>query len=165
VKPYYELLNKSSITSKLLDVAHNSDEWLDYFNFKAKLIPPEILFQDEFFVWLKQRYDFVGGILKLDPYTCYDWHTDTRRGVGINMLLTPNMRSVCVFKDNENYDQVFKIKELVYKPTTYYLFNTQTEHAVMNFEATRYLVSIEFAKERHQLSFEDLLIDIRTNYE
>jgi hypothetical protein len=89
VKPYYELINKSNITQSLLDTAHNSTEWIDYFNFKAKLVPPEVLFEDEFFKWLVKRYDFIAGILKLDPYTCYDWHTDTRRGVGINMLLTP----------------------------------------------------------------------------
>jgi hypothetical protein len=36
---------------------------------------------------------------------------------------------------------------------------------VYNFEATRYLLSIEFAKEKHELKFEDVLVDIRTNYE
>jgi hypothetical protein len=69
MKPYYELLNKSTITQSLLDVAHNSSEWIDYFNFKAKLVPPEILFEDDFFKWLVKRYDFIAGILKLDPYT------------------------------------------------------------------------------------------------
>jgi hypothetical protein len=164
MKPYYELINKSTITQSLLDVAHNSTEWIDYFNFKAKLVPPEVLFEDEFFKWLVKRYDFIAGILKLDPYVCYDWHTDTRRGVGINMLLTPHSRSFCVFGPDRDAE-VFKIEELPYKPMTYYLFNTQVEHTVYNFETTRYLLSIEFAKEKHELSFEDLLVDIRNNYE
>ena len=164
MKPYYELINKSTITQSLLDVAHNSTEWIDYFNFKAKLVPPEVLFEDEFFKWLVKRYDFIAGILKLDPYVCYDWHTDTRRGVGINMLLTPHSRSFCAFKFD--IDQpVFKIEELKYKPSTYYLFNTQVEHTVYNFETTRYLMSIEFAKDKDQLSFNDLVKDIQTNYE
>ena len=164
VKPYYEIEKKSTITQSLLDTAHNSSEWIDYFNFKAKLVPPEVLFQDEFFKWLVKRYDFIAGILKLDPYVCYDWHTDTRRGVGINMLLTPHARSFCAFAPKKT-EQVFKIEELSYKPMTYYLFNTQVEHTVYNFEATRYLLSIEFAKNRNELTFEDLAKDIRNNYE
>ena len=65
-----------------------------------------IIFEDDFFKWLVKRYHFVAGILKLDPYTCYDWHTDTRRGVGINMLLTTNQRSFCVFTENKNNEDV-----------------------------------------------------------
>ena len=60
---------------------------------------------------------------------------------------------------------VFKIDELKYKPSTYYLFNTQVPHTVYNFETTRYLMSVEFAKDKDQLSFNDLLKDIQTNYE
>lgn len=165
MKPYYEIEKKSTIYKDLQDYAFSSTEWIDYFNFKAKLVPPEILFQDEFFKWLVKRYDFIAGILKLDPYTCYDWHTDTRRGVGINMLLTPPMqRSLCIFAPNRD-EEVFKIEELRYKPSTYYIFNTQVEHTVYNFETTRYLLSIEFAKEKNDLAFNDILFDIRTNYE
>jgi hypothetical protein len=127
-------------------------------------VPPEVLFNDEFFTWLVKRYDFIAGILKLNPYICYDWHKDTRRGVGINMLLTPHSRSFCVFGSDRD-EEVFKIEELPYKPMTYYLFNTQVEHTVYNFETTRYLLSIEFAKEKHELSFEDIVKDIQLNYE
>jgi len=161
---YYEIEKKSTITQSLVDTAYDSTEWIDYFNFKAKLVPPEVLFQDEFFRWLVKRYDFIAGILKLDPYTCYDWHTDTRRGVGINMLLTPHARSFCAFAPKKS-KQVFKIEELPYKPMTYYLFNTQVEHTVYNFEATRYLLSIEFAKNKNELSFDQLMKDIKGNYE
>ena len=129
-------------------------------------VPPEIIFEDDFFKWLVKRYHFVAGILKLDPYTCYDWHTDTRRGVGINMLLTTNQRSFCVFTENKNNeDVVFKIDELAYKPITYYLFNTQMPHTVYNFETTRYLLSIEFAKNKEQLTYDDLLKEVMAEYE
>ena len=164
MKPYYEIGKKSTIYKDLQDFAFQPSEWTEYYNFEAKHIPHELIFQDDFFRWLAQRYNFMGGILRLDPYTCYDWHTDTRRGVGINMLLTPGMRSFCAFTDNKT-DAVFKIEELQYKPSTYYLFNTQVPHTVYNFETTRYLMSIEFAKDKDELSFEDLLKDIRSNYE
>jgi hypothetical protein len=164
MKPYYEVNKKSTIYKQLQDFAFSPSEWVDYFNFKAKIIPPEILFEDNLFKWLVKRYDFIAGILRLDPYTCYDWHTDTRRGVGINMLLTPETRSICAFTHNKE-DAVFKIEELKYKPSTYYLFNTQVSHTVYNFETTRYLMSVEFAKDKDELSFEDLLKNIQTNYE
>jgi hypothetical protein len=164
MKPYYEIGKKSTITNDLMDFAITPSEWVEHYNFDAKRIPPEIIFQDDFFIWLSHRYSFVAGILKLDPYTCYDWHTDTRRGVGINMLLTPFDRSVCAFTHNKE-DAVFKIEELKYKPSTYYLFNTQVPHTVYNFETTRYLMSVEFAKDKDELSFDDLLRDIRSKYE
>jgi hypothetical protein len=164
MKPYYEIGKKSTIKDEVFDFAISPSEWMPYYNFDAKQLPHELIYKDDFFVWLSQRYNFIAGVLKLDPYTCYNWHTDTRRGVGVNMLLTPNTRSFCAFSDDAD-QLVFKIEELKYKPSTYYLFNTQIPHTVYNFETTRYLLSVEFAKDRDELSFNDLLKDIQTNYE
>ena len=161
---YYEVNTKSTIKNEVFDLAISPTEWMPYYNFEAKPLPADIFLKDNFFFWLSERYDFIVGVLKLDPYTCYNWHTDTRRGVGINMLLTPNTRSFCSFGVDPN-QLVFKIEELKYKPSTYYIFNTQSPHTVYNFEATRYLLSVEFAKDKDQLSFDDLKKDIQTNYE
>ena len=163
MKPYYEIGNKSTIKDEVFDIAITPGEWVKYFNFDARPILPEVILKDDFFKWLADRYSFMGGVLRLDPYTCYNWHTDTRRGVGINMLLTPNTRSYCAFGFDPS-QLVFKIEELKYKPNTYYLFNTQMPHTVYNFETTRYLFSIEFAKDKDELSFKDLVNDIETNY-
>jgi hypothetical protein len=59
---------------------------------------------------------------------------------------------------------VFKIDELQYKPNTYYLFNTQVDHTVYNFESTRFLLSIEFQLDKDNLTFDQLLKDIKENY-
>ena len=163
MKPYYEVGTKSTIKDEVFDIAITPGEWVKYFNFDARPILPEVILKDDFFKWLADRYSFMGGVLRLDPYTCYNWHTDTRRGVGINMLLTPNTRSYCAFGFDPS-QLVFKIEELKYKPNTYYLFNTQVPHTVYNFETTRYMFSIEFAKDKDELSFEDLVNDIETNY-
>jgi len=164
MKPYYEIGRKSTIKDEVFDFAISPSEWLPYYNFDAKQLPHELIYKDDFFVWLSQRYSFIAGVLRLDPYTCYNWHTDTRRGVGVNMLLTPNTRSFCAFSVDAN-QLVFKIEELKYKPNTYYLFNTQVPHTVYNFETTRYLLSVEFAKDCDELSFEDLVKDVQQNYE
>jgi len=157
---YYEVERKSTISSELLDFAMQPSEWMDYYNFKAKLVPPDLLFKDRFFAWLLTKHNFIAGILKLDPYVCYDWHTDTRRGVGINMLLTPFNRSICAFAPDK-HGMVFDIEELKYKPMTYYLFNTQVNHTVYNFETTRYILSIEFEEDLDALSFEELVNEVK----
>ena len=61
--------------------------------------------------------------------------------------------------------QVFKIAELQYKPNTYYLYNTQVPHTVYNYETTRFMFSVEFELDKDQLTFEDLMQDIKENYE
>ena len=133
---YYEIGKKSTIRQDLVDYAFVPGPWLKYYNFDIRPVPQDMLYKDPFFAWLSSRYNYFGAILKLDPYVCYDWHKDTRRGVGINMILTPFARSFCVFADNKE-GVVFNIEELQYKPSTYYVFNTQTDHTVFNFEIGR----------------------------
>ena len=99
------------------------------------------------------------GVVKLEPNVCYDWHVDTRRGVGINMLLTPEVRSSCLFAKGDGVQ--FGVEELVYEPNTFYLFNTQVKHMVLNYEKPRYLLTVEFELDKDQLSFEDLLLEIK----
>ena len=113
---------------------------------------------------VSSHYNEQVQLAKYETGHFYDWHKDTRRGVAVNMLLTPHARSFCVFTDKKE-GVVFNTQELKYKPTTYYLFNTQQFHTVYNFETTRYLLSIEFKKDLNELSFEDLLKDIKENYE
>ena len=161
---YYEIGIKSTIANKLLDYAFSSTSWFPYYNFSAKPIPPDIITEDNFFKWLHTKYEFLAGVIKLDPYTCYNWHKDTRRGVGINMLLTPHVRSVCVFADDTS-KPAFKIEELKYKPITYYIFNTQNNHTVYNFESTRFLLSIDFLKNKDELIFNQLVDDVKEQYE
>jgi hypothetical protein len=161
---YYEMIKKSTIRQDIVDYAFVPGAWLKYFNFDIRPVPQDILNKDAFFVWLASKYKYTTAILKLDPYVCYDWHKDTRRGVGINMILTPHARSFCIFANNKD-TVVFKTEELIYKPGTYYLFNTQQNHTVFNFETTRYMLSVEFELDKDSLTFEDLLKDIQDNYE
>jgi hypothetical protein len=134
----YKQLEKSAISTELLDLATNTDTWFRHYNFDTLLVPQELLDKEPFFQSLPP---FKAGILRLFPNTCYDWHTDDARGWTINMLLTTG-KSYCLFGSKD--EQAFPFIELVYKPGFYYAFNTQVPHTVLNFEDTRYLLSIQF---------------------
>jgi hypothetical protein len=134
----YKQLQKSAISTELLNLAKTSDAWFTHYNFDTILVPQKLLDKDPFF---KSLPPFKAGILRLAPNTCYDWHTDDARGWTINMLLTTG-KSCCLFGSRDS--QVFPFIELKYEPGVYYAFNTQVPHTVLNFESTRYLLSIQF---------------------
>jgi hypothetical protein len=134
----FKPLAQSNISDQLLALAKTQEHWVSYYNFEAMQVPSELLEQDLFFKKLPKH---KAGILRLKPYTCYNWHTDTDRPAGINMLLSFG-KSHCLFGDNNAVS--FPFVELKYEPSTYYAFNTQVPHTVLNFEQTRYIFSIEF---------------------
>ena len=155
---------ESSISKDLFVHAVNSHNWVKYYNFEAIPVPLELLGLDAFIVRLAKKRKFHAGILRMEPNTCYNWHVDTDRKVGLNMLLSDDGKSRCLFLDGEA-GVVFKTQELQYEPDTYYVFNTQVPHTVYNFETTRYLLSIEFAKDKEQLTYEKLLKEVMVDYE
>lgn len=160
---YYGLEHKSQIVDdvkKLID----GDGWRNYYAFKAKPIPTEIVDKDPFFRWLRQRYKFRCAILNIAPNTIYDWHTDDRRGVCINMKLSTDDRSTSAF-ELERSSLSVKFHELQYEPNTYYVFNPQVTHFVINHHTERYIFSVEFERDDVSLSYEDLLEDIKFNWE
>jgi hypothetical protein len=150
---------KSVIAKDLLAFTINNQNWQDYYNFKAVQVPDEIISKDPFLVRLHRIHPFMAGIVKLDPNVCYDWHVDTRRGVGVNMLLNYEGVSHCLFAKGEGVQ--FGFEELCYAPNRYFLFNTQTSHTVINFGEPRYLFTIEFLEDKDQLSFDALLAQIK----
>jgi len=157
---YYKISNKSTITQNLLDIATNNDPWISYYSFNTKIVPQDLVLTEPFFQWLITKHEFKAGLLKLDTFVCYDWHMDTRRGASINMLINTDAKSNCFFADSKKA-YVFKIEQLDYKPDTYYAFNSQVPHTVYNFDKPRYLLSIEFTKEKSELSFDQLVKDIK----
>jgi hypothetical protein len=160
----YPVAGESQIVPELLAIAHNSSPWVKYFNFDAKQVPQDILDQDPFLYWLSERYAYKAGVLKMDPFTQYDWHIDDNRGVGVNLLLSNPRTSVCMYTNNKDA-LVKSVYPIGYIEGKYTVFNTQEPHSVTNFGDTRYLFSIEFGRKVGDLDYKSLRHDIIMNYE
>lgn len=152
----------SLIARDLLKYARDTspEAWVKYYNFEAIQIHPDLLRRDPFLSYLSKKRKFQAGILRMPPDTCYNWHVDTDRRVGLNMLLADDNKSRCLFIDGEP-GVVFNTKELKYQPSTYYAFNTQKPHMVLNTTQPRYLFSLEFMTEDSGLTFDELCTDIK----
>ena len=131
---------------------------MPYYNFYAIQLPFALAFKDPVLHALGLRHPLAAGVIRLDPNTTYDWHTDTQRGVSINMLLN-NFDSHCMFSTQAD-EATHRFIELKYKPNTYYLFNNQVPHMVLNFNQSRYLLSIEFKENKDALTYAQLLKEI-----
>ena len=150
----------SLISEDLFAYAVNAPHnWIKYYNFEAISVPPDILGTDSFIVKLAEKRKFHAGVLRMEPHTCYNWHVDTDRKVGINMLLSDDGKSRCLFLAGEP-GAVFKTQELQYEPNRYYVFNTQVPHIVLNTDGPRYLFSLEFLEQDRGLTFNELCKDV-----
>lgn len=169
MKPYFEELKISQFFSaKISSIALDPQTtWQDYFNFVATSIPTEYLFGDQFYHWLYKKHPYKAGLLKMDDKSIYNWHTDTNRGVCINcMLPTPNTSYTFFrlkYKPGVNITQ-HKLIELQYYPGVRYLFNNQQQHMVINYDGLRFMLTLEFEKNKNELSFEQLSSEINELY-
>jgi hypothetical protein len=157
--PFYEIPVQSTIADKLFDFASTTGKWQPYYNFHAVQVPFDLAYSDPILYMLGMQHKLAVGIIRLDPHTTYDWHTDTRRGVSINMLLN-NAKSNCLFSVNET-EATHSFVELKYRLGSYYLFNNQVPHMVLNFNESRYLMSVEFEADKNELSYEQLLGEVK----
>lgn len=157
--PFYEIPTQSTIADELLAFALGSGKWERYHNFDAVQVPFDLVFSDPVLHAIGMKHKMAVGILRLDPYTTYDWHTDGKRGVCVNMLLN-DVKSNCLFSMGGD-EATNAFLELKYRPKTYYLFNNQVPHMVINFAQSRYLMSVEFAEGKDELTYEQLLGEIK----
>lgn len=151
-KFFTRIIQPSTIATSLLSYAKEAPttEWVDYYGFKTLPLKKEQFLCDPLLKQVHDLHAFNAGVLKLPPNYVYDWHVDENRGVTINMLLTPEVHSHCLFK---LHGFVF---DLPYAKDTYYLFNNQVQHMVLNFEKHRYLFSVEFDEDKTKLSYQTL---------
>ena len=88
------------------------------------------------------------GLLKIPKKSFYNWHVDDFRQSCINLLVSKELNSYSMFGEHDGNYYHNNIIQLSYKPNTYYLFNNQNNHCVLNLNETdRYLFSLYFYKE------------------
>ena len=129
-----------------------------YYGWDGYVLPLDIMVKEPILKKLHDMYTIkIAGFITMEPFTTYDWHVDTNRGVSINMIMTPNANSICMFGSRGKYEEQRKFIELKYNPQTFYAFNTSYLHQVINFDQPRVMFSLEFEKHKSQLTYEKLL--------
>jgi len=155
---YSEIKQKSVV---IFDYCKNIIEnknslWYPYIGWDVSLFPQDFLLKEPVFEKLNQKFPIKrAAILRSDPYQNYEWHTDQYRGVCINMLLSFDHVSHCLFGVRKNATNVY-FHELKYKPDTFYLFNNQFPHTIINFDNPRYLFSLEFVANADSLLYPEV---------
>lgn len=152
---YKEFSQRSSIISEALSYFLNLDTWQNHHGFDLVVVDERIWSCELLLNVINQKFKIAHcTILKIDANVNYNWHTDSSRGLAINMLVRDG-RSHCLFGfEQDSYND--KFVELKYNPHTFYLFNTQHRHSVINFDSPRYLFSVEFAEDKTQLTYNEV---------
>jgi hypothetical protein len=85
-------------------------------------------------------------IQRLEPNTCYNWHTDYARDTSLTMCLNVYDKSFTVFGQPAQGYHIRDMHPLYYKKNTMYLIDGTMPHCGMNFSnETRYLVSMSLS--------------------
>ena len=104
------------------------------------------------------------GLLKVSSKYCYHWHVDDFRQSCINSLISKDHYSHTLFGEYKDVFYYNNLIELKYKPYTYYLFNNQRNHTVLNLDnKNRYLFSLYFEEETSYEILRDKLKSILIN--
>lgn len=156
--------SKASTVSKYCaDVIESSNSaWGPHLGWKATPLLLEEVLKEPILAQVHERFPIANaGVLTMPAHRSYLWHRDGDRGVSINMLISCDHPSFCLFGKAIDVNNV-DFKEIKYQAETLYLFNTQWPHSVYNFEKDRYLFSIEFAQSKKELSYQQVLTWLKT---
>lgn len=155
---YIKTAESCTVKNELISLISTANwKYVPYFYVIDSIIP-ENIYKDTFLNQL--RNSFVNSYLniyKIPPKTFYHWHTDSGSKCSVNMVLK-DYKSHTIFSDsgpyeNRTYDN--NITELQYEPLSWYLFNTQYRHCVINLDETpRYLMTFRFPQ---NITYHDLL--------
>ena len=136
--------------------------YYNYYHFYLSPLPQELIEEEPVLKKIHDQYPIEGmGISKFYPFTNHRWHMDTDRGLSVNMLLEHERSHVLFkYKDPERNPGLIgceRIHEVNYKPQRFYLFNTQIEHTISNFEGERYTFIMKFVQDKSEINYYDVL--------
>lgn len=151
---YHEITQKAEFLPQYFKDNFDSFTWNKYFQFDAVELPIQLVLDNEpILKKLHKTFEIEGvGFLRVTKHSTYNWHKDKNRGVTINLLVSTPETSHCIFaRDSDSI--VSNITELKYEPNTFYIFNTQVSHMVINTGEDRYMFSVRFKLNREKLSY------------
>jgi hypothetical protein len=137
-----------SIVDCALTIVQDDLKWEEHFGFDAFELSLDSVIQLEPALKAvddKHKIQRI-GILRTHAKSMYDWHVDEFRLSCINLLISQDHHSHTLFGMQRNYANKV-ITELEYEPNTFYLFNNQIQHCVINLDRPRYLLSLYFEEE------------------
>ena len=130
--------------------------WARHYGLDIMAVSDEIWYKEPLLRRITQRFPIeVGFIVRIPPNNSYNWHTDGTRAAGINLKLTAESRSHTLFAENvDEWNDSFT--ELDYEFKSFYLFNTQHRHCVLNFDSYRYLFTLQFVQTKDQITYKEI---------
>jgi hypothetical protein len=154
MKKFVKLKYKTKLVSTILEYVNNagSEQWFNSNGFDVLKFPKHLLLQDQSCAVIFDKFDCATAILRMKPNTFYKPHTDHTRGAAINLLLS-GTKSNTFFVHKSYEPRILDVECLDYEQDHLYLLNVQQEHAVLNKDNVRYVLSIGFSNS----SFEQIL--------
>ena len=134
---------------------------------RTPIIDQNCLFQNSKFI--RDCSDALGGftgatILRFDPNTVLDWHSDFPRQCGMNFLITEvdGMAHTFIREQIEGWN--YKMLEIKYSIGEPILINTSLYHTTYNFHPTktRLVLTITFGKDTLYKQVKDFLSSYQT---
>lgn len=107
-------------------------QWIPYMTVASNFY--ENIHSDPFIKDIATKFNGRLTLYKFPANQVYHWHKDASIGCSLNMVLEEyNSHSLFSYSDKAN-KYVEPIVELKYKPETWYIFNSQERHTVINLD-------------------------------
>lgn len=154
---YYKKFNiKSEIITSIAPSLVTADLWAKQYGLDIMVVSDEIWYKEPLLRTITQRFPIeVAFIIRSLPNNIYNWHTDGTRAASINLKLSLESPSHTMFGEPLD-DWNDKFVELDYEFKTFYLFNTQHRHSVINFNSYRYLFSVQFGQTKDEITYKEI---------
>jgi hypothetical protein len=107
-------------------------QWIPYMTVASNFY--ETIHSDPFIKDIATEFNGRLKLYKFPAKQVYHWHKDANIGCSLNMVLEEyNSHSLFTHPERDNM-YVEPIVELKYKPETWYIFNSQERHTVINLD-------------------------------
>lgn len=145
MQKYKKLTIKTNLVPLILDYTEKSDptSWIHAHGFDILKLPKNLFDNDPVCAKIFANFDCRPMVFKMQANTFYKLHVDHERGAAINLFLS-GKDSTTFFGDATADAEIVDVEFVHYEQDYFYLLNTQKEHAVLNGNNDRYMLSMGF---------------------